>query len=141
MDDQEESGRGTVTAHSTQLSPGQMHSWHAHHLLPISTAPSHSTPPLLTRSIALTGSLPVSSLLHIAVNHLAHPHTLTQRDDAPRSPKRARLESDATARHVVILTPSLPHLREALIAEMDLALFGHDRPPRTAGLLHQVSIK
>jgi hypothetical protein len=97
--------------------------------------------------VALSGALPASSLLHLALNHLRCQPALapddeqdseSERDGAAR--KRRKREEEVE-RHVLILTPDRTALREALIKEKDLSLMGSTRDAQTTAVLDRVDIK
>ncbi|SCV68703.1 BQ2448_824 [Microbotryum intermedium] len=90
-----------------------------------------SVPTLLrARSIALTGPLPTSSVLHLAVAHLRGRSVNDDDDDDDddghsQESLEARREEQATddRRHVLVLTSDQAKWRDSLIRENDTSLF------------------
>ncbi|SGY31941.1 BQ5605_C002g01284 [Microbotryum silenes-dioicae] len=87
-----------------------------------------SVPTLLkARSIALTGPLPTSSVLHVAVAHLrGHSSEGDHDDDHSQHSLEARQDDDQVGperRHVLVLTSDQAKWRDSLIRESDTSLF------------------
>ncbi|SCZ90786.1 BZ3500_MvSof-1268-A1-R1_Chr1-3g02249 [Microbotryum saponariae] len=87
-----------------------------------------SVPTLLkARSIALTGPLPTSSVLHVAVAHLRGRSSEGDHDvDHSQHSLEARQEDDQVGperRHVLVLTSDQAKWRDSLIRESDTSLF------------------
>ena len=130
-----------------------------------STAPNLNTP-----TLALIGNLPASAVLHYALNHLERQEEESynlERDEGlseKAKGKRKAVENDSAEefegdieeeeiepgqrgkrkprqRHVLVLTPDLPELRQRLINENDVSLFGRKRDAEKAKLLSRITFK
>ncbi|GAA6043541.1 hypothetical protein JCM8097_001213 [Rhodosporidiobolus ruineniae] len=113
-------------------------------------------------SVALVGALPAASLLHLALNHLRNDDeegsSVDQLSEKARGKRRAVddeddfLEEEEAApslptgkkgqeRRVLVLTPAQDLLRDELVKEGDVSLFGSRRSGETARLLDLVDIR
>ncbi|GAA6043550.1 hypothetical protein JCM8097_001217 [Rhodosporidiobolus ruineniae] len=105
-------------------------------------------------SVALVGALPASSLLHLALNHL-RADQLSEKargkrramDDETDFPEEEEAAHSLAAgkkdqeRRVLVLTPTQDLLRDELVKEGDVSLFGSRRSGETARLLDLVDIR
>ncbi|ORY85335.1 hypothetical protein BCR35DRAFT_351662 [Leucosporidium creatinivorum] len=93
-------------------------------------------------SVALSGPLPHSSLLHLALHHLhEEPATASQTTEGGQAvPTRQQLDT-ARERRVLILTSDQALLRDQLADERDVSLVGTRRNTDQAGLLDRIEIK
>lgn len=88
-------------------------------------------------SVGLSGLLPASSLLHLALHHLRGAP-----QDPPRPSKRRRLDYNAEqARHVLILTSDQDALRRELLLEREVSIAGDTHHVETVRLLNRIEIK
>ncbi|GAA5862819.1 hypothetical protein JCM8547_006559 [Rhodosporidiobolus lusitaniae] len=127
-------------------------------LFPPAQSTSQSSLAVPASSVALLGPLPISSLLHISLNHLRG----EEMPKSPVSPMRERSKGKQRAsdddekkeqdlpprparklkeRRVLILTPDRDVLRDELSKEGDVSLLGARRSGETARLLDSVDIR
>ncbi|GAA5942312.1 uncharacterized protein JCM15063_002967 [Sporobolomyces koalae] len=131
---------------------------------------STSSSRIRTPTFALIGDAPSSSLFHLALNHVqghdedesAPPSsdpTLSEkakgkqrapdqddpgsnsRDEDTRTPDESERHAQELERHVLVLTADLAGLRQKLVAEKDLSLFGHKRDADRVRLLQHITFK
>lgn len=107
-----------------------MTSFSPQHIFPSSSLSAPTSQIIHTSSLALTGPLPISSLLHIAINHL--------RTEGKGKSKETECNREA---QVLILSPDRSGLREGLISENEGSLNGLRIDGELAGLLDRVEIK
>jgi hypothetical protein len=93
-------------------------------------------------SVALSGPLPHSSLLHLALHHLHEElASATQSTEGVQAaPARQQLD-EARERRVLILTSDEALLREQLADERDVSLVGSRRSADQTRLLDRIDIK
>lgn len=136
-------GSGPLTAVQRNLnSSPKVYAFSPAHLFPFghSYFPAAALAPC--SSVALSGPLPHSSLLHLALHHLhEEPATPTQSTEGASAATARQQLDEARERRVLILTSDQALLRDQLADERDIALAGNRRSAEQVRLLDRIDIK
>lgn len=121
-----------------------MYSFNPHHLFP-SSGTSSSTSTLLpcSKGVALTGSLPISTLLHLSFSHLRHGNSATSSSISSTTPYDSKVKGKETKiePHVLIISPDRNKLQESLIEENEESLRSMRCDGESVKLLEKIEFK
>jgi hypothetical protein len=113
------------------------HTFYPSHLFP--SVPPTSTAIPIDHGVFLSGPLPRSSILHLALNHLRYgTRTGDPENDTTKGKSR---ETSTDGRHVLLLCPDRTGWRDDLISQRDLELLEQDLDSTLVQLLSQIEIK
>lgn len=119
-----------------------MYSFNPHHLFPSSTSASTSKLLPCSKGIALTGSLPISTLLHLSFSHLRHGNSaLSPSPSSTSNDLKGKGRATNSEPHVLIISPDRVKLQEALIEENEESLRGMRCDGESVKLLEKIEFK